>query len=147
MGLRTPLSCVLFPFVKVLIPLLILATPLHAKLLATFHTTQGDVVVELQYDKTPLAVANFIGLAQGTRSWLDEETGAVVRKPFYVGEKFYRVVDEADSRSPRPDLETEPPAEVQATSLGTNSMILSGMCPTCYRWPMADPIPTAARFF
>jgi len=96
MGLRTPLSCVLFLFVKVLIPLLILATPLQAKLLATFHTTQGNVVVELQYDKTPLAVANFIGLAQGTRSWLDEETGAVVRKPFYVGEKFYRVVDEAE---------------------------------------------------
>ena len=80
-----------FPCVKFLIPLLILATPLHAKLLATFHTTQGDVVVELQYDKTPLAVANFIGLAQGTRSWFDEETGAVVRKPFYIGEKFYRI--------------------------------------------------------
>jgi len=33
-----------------------------------------------------------IGLAQGTRSSYDEQTDAVVRKPFYVGEKFYRIV-------------------------------------------------------
>lgn len=79
---------------KFVIPLLFLAAPLHAKLLATFHTTKGDVVVELQYDKAPLAVANFIGLAQGTRSWFDEETGAVVQKPFYANEKFYRVVND-----------------------------------------------------
>lgn len=81
---------------KFLIPLLsLLAAPLHAELLATFHTTQGDVVVALQYDKTPLAVANFIGLAQGRRSWFDGQTGAVVRKPFFIGEKFYRVENSA----------------------------------------------------
>ena len=83
-----------YPCVKFLIPLLILATPLHAKLLATFHTTQGDVVVELQYDKTPQTVANFITLAQATRTRIDPLTGAVIRKPLYSGEKFFRVVND-----------------------------------------------------
>lgn len=77
---------------KVLIPLLILTSPLHAKLLATFETTEGNVVVELQYDKTPQTVANFITLAQATRTRVDPLTGAVIRKPLYAAETFYRVV-------------------------------------------------------
>jgi len=91
-ALRPRAVCVPFLYVKFLISLLFFpAASLHADLLATFQTTKGEVVVELQYDKAPLAVANFIGLAQGTRSWIDEQTGAVVRKPFYIGETFYRV--------------------------------------------------------
>lgn len=80
---------------KPILFLILLAAPLRAGLLATFHTTRGDVVVALQYDKTPQTVANFIGLAQGTRSWFDGKTGAVVRKPFYIGETFYRVENTA----------------------------------------------------
>lgn len=78
---------------KFLISLLLIAAPLHAELLATFHTTRGNVVVALQYDKTPQTVANFITLAQGTRTRIDPLTGAVIRKPLYVGEKFFRVVN------------------------------------------------------
>lgn len=74
--------------------LLLLATPLHAELLATFHTDRGNVVVSLHYDKTPQTVANFITLAQGTRGRIDPATGAVIRKPLYAGEKFYRVVND-----------------------------------------------------
>ncbi len=78
---------------KFLISLLLLCAPLHAGLLATFHTTRGNVVVELQYDKTPQTVANFITLADGTRPRIDPLTGAVVRKPLYAGERFFRVVN------------------------------------------------------
>jgi peptidyl-prolyl cis-trans isomerase A (cyclophilin A) len=81
------------PCVKFLIPLLILAAPLHAKLLATFHTTQGNVVVELQYDKTPQTVANFITLAEGTRPWVDPFTGAVRKARFYDGIKIHRTAN------------------------------------------------------
>lgn len=73
--------------------LFLLATPLHAELLATFQTSQGNVVVALQYHKAPQAVANFITLAQGTRARVDPTTGALTRTPLYIGEKFFRVVN------------------------------------------------------
>ncbi len=70
---------------------ILLAAPLRAELLATFQTTRGDVEVALQYDKAPQTVANFITLAQGTRTRIDPITGAVIRKPLYAGETFFRV--------------------------------------------------------
>jgi cyclophilin family peptidyl-prolyl cis-trans isomerase len=82
-------------FMKFLSLCLLLASPLHAELLVTFATTRGNVIVSLHYDKTPQTVANFITLAQGTRSRIDPATGAVIRKPLYAGETFYRVVNDA----------------------------------------------------
>lgn len=79
--------------VKIVPLLLALAAPLQAELLATFQTTRGNVVVELQYDKAPQAVANFITLAQGTRTRRHEATGAVTNAPLYAGEKFFRVIN------------------------------------------------------
>lgn len=75
--------------------LLALACPLQAELLATVQTTQGDVAVVLQYDKAPQAVANFITLAQGTRNHVDPVTGAVSKGSYYIGEKFFRVLNDA----------------------------------------------------
>lgn len=78
---------------KTLLALLLLAAPLRAELLATFQTTRGNIVVVLQYDKAPQTVANFITLAQGTRTRVDPLTGTVIRKPLYTGEKFYRTAN------------------------------------------------------
>lgn len=75
---------------KLIILLLALACSLRAELLATFQTTQGDIVVALQYDKAPQAVANFITLAQGTRKHVDPITGFVTNTPFYNGIKIHR---------------------------------------------------------
>lgn len=87
------------PLVKSLMLMaLFLAAPLRAELLATFQTTKGDVVVVLQYDKTPQTVANFITLAQATRKRIDPLTGAVIRKPLYAGEKFFRVLNDPGFR-------------------------------------------------
>jgi peptidyl-prolyl cis-trans isomerase A (cyclophilin A) len=46
-------------------------------------------------DKAPKAVANFIGLAQGTKDWKDPWTGKTVHgKPLYDGVTFHRVIPE-----------------------------------------------------
>lgn len=74
--------------------LFLLAAPLHAELLATFQTSQGNVTVALQYDKAPQTVANFITLAEGSRARVDPRTGALTSRPLYTGEKFFRVINE-----------------------------------------------------
>lgn len=76
--------------VKPIVLLIALAGSLHAELLATFHTTQGNVTVSLQYGTAPQAVANFITLAQGTRPWVDSSSGRIRKEPFYDGIKIHR---------------------------------------------------------
>ncbi len=84
------------PTVKHLFLLLLLTCQLHAELLVTFQTSLGNVTAALQYQKAPQAVANFITLAQGTRSRVDGFTGALTRAPYYTGEKFFRIVNDAN---------------------------------------------------
>jgi Cyclophilin type peptidyl-prolyl cis-trans isomerase/CLD. len=38
-------------------------------LYANLHTNQGDIIVKLAFEKTPLTVINFVGLAQGTKQF------------------------------------------------------------------------------
>jgi cyclophilin family peptidyl-prolyl cis-trans isomerase len=83
------------PIIKHASFLLLLICPLHAELLVTFQTSLGNVTSALQYQKAPQAVANFITLAQGTRSRVDGFTGALTRTPYYTGEKFFRIVNDA----------------------------------------------------
>jgi peptidyl-prolyl cis-trans isomerase A (cyclophilin A) len=59
---------------------------------ATFKTGMGDIVVELFEDKAPKTVANFIGLASGTKEWTDPKTGEKVKRPLYTGTIFHRVI-------------------------------------------------------
>jgi peptidyl-prolyl cis-trans isomerase A (cyclophilin A) len=59
---------------------------------ATLKTTMGDIVIELFEDKAPKTVANFIGLATGTKEWTDPKTGEKVKRPLYNGTIFHRVI-------------------------------------------------------
>ncbi len=60
---------------------------------AILHTTAGDMKCELFPDKAPKTVANFVGLATGTKEWTDPATGQTVRnKPLYDGVIFHRVI-------------------------------------------------------
>jgi len=61
-------------------------------LYATLKTSMGDIVVQLFEDKAPKTVANFVGLASGTKEWTDPKTGEKVKKPLYNGTIFHRVI-------------------------------------------------------
>jgi len=52
---------------------------------ATFTTSEGSFKVKLFDDKAPKTVANFIGLADGTKEWTDPKTRQKVTRPFYDG--------------------------------------------------------------
>ena len=58
---------------------------------AHFETTLGNFTVELFEDKTPKTVANFTGLADGTKSWKHPKTGERHTKPYFDGIIFHRV--------------------------------------------------------
>jgi peptidyl-prolyl cis-trans isomerase A (cyclophilin A) len=61
---------------------------------AIFETTQGDVVCRLHEKEAPNTVANFIGLAEGTKEFADPKTGQKSKRPFYDGLVFHRVIPE-----------------------------------------------------
>jgi peptidyl-prolyl cis-trans isomerase A (cyclophilin A) len=65
----------------------------HMTPVAKFRTSEGDFTVELFEDRAPATVANFIGLAEGTREWIDPRSGRPVTRPFYDGLIFHRVID------------------------------------------------------
>jgi len=55
-------------------------------------TSKGDIVVRLFARETPKTVENFIGLAEGTREFTDPNSQEKVKRPFYDGLIFHRVI-------------------------------------------------------
>jgi len=56
-------------------------------------TEKGEIVVELYEDDAPGTVANFVGLATGTKEWTDPKTKEKnAGKPLYDGLRFHRVI-------------------------------------------------------
>jgi cyclophilin family peptidyl-prolyl cis-trans isomerase len=56
------------------------------------QTTLGDIDVELFQNEASKTVANFIGLAEGTKEFEDSKTGKKVKRPYYNGLIFHRVI-------------------------------------------------------
>ncbi|KTC66286.1 peptidyl-prolyl isomerase (plasmid) [Legionella adelaidensis] len=63
----------------------------HAKT-AVIKTSEGDITCELFDQAAPNTVANFVGLAMGTKEFTDPKTGKMVKRPFYNGLTFHRVI-------------------------------------------------------
>src|SRR5262249_49277637 len=59
---------------------------------AKFETSEGNFTIELFEEDAPMTVANSIGLADGTKEWTDPRTGEKVKKPYYNGLTFHRVI-------------------------------------------------------
>ena len=59
---------------------------------AVMETTMGTITIELFEREAPKTVANFVGLAEGTKEFTDPQTGKKMKKPFYDGLIFHRVI-------------------------------------------------------
>lgn len=59
---------------------------------ALFETNKGNIKFKLLPEKAPNTVANFVGLAEGTKEFVDARTREKVKRPFYDGLIFHRVI-------------------------------------------------------
>jgi len=67
--------------------------PLWMTVYAEFITSEGNFTIRLFDQEVPNTVANFVGLAEGTKEWTDPRTNEKVKQPYYDGIIFHRVID------------------------------------------------------
>lgn len=61
-------------------------------LYGVMNTTLGTITFRLFEKETPITVRNFTGLVRGTKEFRDPKTGQMVRRPFFNGIAFHRVI-------------------------------------------------------
>ncbi len=88
--LLSTLSASLLPLVIADGELAAAPPPANPKVL--MKTSMGDITIELLPAAAPKTVANFIGLANGTKEWKDPKSGEMVKRPFFDGLNFHRII-------------------------------------------------------
>lgn len=78
--------------IAALVPHLCQALPADPGIYAVFTTNSGSFTALLNHDKAPTTVANFAGLADGSRAWFDG-AGLPRKRPYYDGLTFHRVIN------------------------------------------------------
>jgi len=66
--------------------------PKDGKLMVELITDQGSIHCQLLPDAAPKTVASFVGVARGLRAFQDPDSGKWVKKPFFDGLAFHRVI-------------------------------------------------------
>lgn len=59
---------------------------------ANMETSLGMIKIKLFHKRAPKTVANFVGLAEGTKEYIDPKTGDKTKGKFYDGIIFHRVI-------------------------------------------------------
>jgi cyclophilin family peptidyl-prolyl cis-trans isomerase len=77
------------------------STKINEGIFATIVTNKGSIVIQLEYQKTPVTVANFVSLAEGKNTFVKDEK--LKGKPFYDGLKFHRVIKDFMIQGGDPD--------------------------------------------
>jgi peptidyl-prolyl cis-trans isomerase A (cyclophilin A) len=67
-------------------------SPVGAKAQAVLHTNHGAIRVNLFPDHAPKTVANFVGLAEGTKEYTQPNAKGEKSGPFFDGSVFHRVI-------------------------------------------------------
>jgi len=63
-----------------------------AGMYAVIETNQGTIVAQLYPDQAPKTVENFVGLAEGTKEYMDPNVGQKVKRKFYDTLTFHRII-------------------------------------------------------
>lgn len=70
----------------------VVGLPIDGTLVAEIGTDFGVLLCDLYADRAPRTVANFVGLTRGLRPFWDARAGEWVRRPYYRGLTFHRVI-------------------------------------------------------
>jgi peptidyl-prolyl cis-trans isomerase A (cyclophilin A) len=71
---------------------LLAAVPGEGQLWVRLNTSMGSISCQLLEEQAPNTVANFVGLALGLKTFIDPQTSEPVRRRFYDGLTFHRVI-------------------------------------------------------